>query len=223
MSAFKQPVPFIIAVDGPAASGKGTLALRLAEYFGLPHLDTGGLYRAVGKKTLSAAKAKKLNDTHRAHAIAAADNLSEADLKDHDLSSEWIGQAASIVSAIPEVRKALFDYQRAFAAQPKGAVLDGRDIGTVICPDATVKLYVTAAPEIRAKRRWMQQKQYDSEADYDQILKAIHERDARDMGRKDAPLKAADDAFTIDSTPMNADTVFVTSLAYIQGKIAGSS
>lgn len=208
----------VIAVDGPAASGKGTLAARLAAHFGLPHLDTGCLYRAVGKKTLEAKQARSvpenaLTETDAPLAIKAAETLNLADVCAHDLGSEWIGQAASIVSAIPEVRRLLLDYQRNFAAQGNGAVLDGRDIGTVICPDATIKLFITASAEVRAKRRYDQQTQFDTSANYEAILTAIRERDTRDTARSTAPLKAADDAITIDSSEMDADAVFKKALS----------
>lgn len=222
------PKRLVIAVDGPAASGKGTLAARLAKHYGLPYLDTGLLYRAVGKKALA------VKQTHKGHgimltpydpskpdapdtiaAIAAAESLKAEDTTAPDLGSEEVGKAASFVSAIPGVRAALLDYQRNFAASDKGAVLDGRDIGTVICPDATVKFYVTASPEIRAERRFKQQDLLS----YEEILTAIHERDARDSTRAAAPLKIADDATTFDTSAMNADEVFERALHCIRDQV----
>ncbi len=208
----------VIAVDGPAASGKGTLAAKLAAHFGLPHLDTGGLYRAVGKKTLAARGATQLTTDDAALAIEAASTLSPIDLAATDLAAEAIGQAASIVSAIPEVRAALFDYQRQFAAQPQGAVLDGRDIGTVICPDADIKLYITASPEVRAERRFKQQQAIDPNASYEAVLNDIRQRDARDMNRTTAPLKPAEDAKILNTSEMNIEQVLAAALSLITSK-----
>lgn len=196
----------VIAVDGPAASGKGTLGRKLAAHYGLPHLDTGLLYRAVGRKYLLSATKDD------AAAIAAAKNLHISELADKSLHDEATGQAASIVSAIPEVRAALLEYQRNFAAQERGAVLDGRDIGTVICPEAQVKLFITATAEIRAERRFKQQ---DSQS-YDEILAAIKARDARDMERSAAPLKVAEDAITIDTSALTIDEVVAEAFAIVE-------
>ncbi len=205
----------LIAVDGPAASGKGTLARKLAAHYGLPHLDTGLLYRAVGQKLLEA-RQQGSRDSDKLIAIHAAQNLSVTDLARNDLGNEDIGQAASIISAIPEVRDALLQYQYDFADQESGAVLDGRDIGTVICPDADVKLFITASAEVRAKRRFEQQKQIDPSADYASILTAIVERDDRDSTRATAPLIAAADAITIDSSAMTIDAVFAAAIEAIE-------
>jgi cytidylate kinase len=185
----------IIAVDGPAASGKGTIASRLASTFGLPYLDTGLLYRAVGVQTGDAV-------SHEA-AIAAAQALDPSALEDPALRTREAGEAASRVAAIPEVRAALLSFQRAFAAQPGGAVLDGRDIGTVIAPYARAKLFVTAAPEIRAERRWKQLSAQGEAVTLDDVLADIRKRDARDSGRADAPLVQASDAVLLDTSKLD--------------------
>ncbi len=177
----------IIAIDGPAASGKGTLARRLAEHYGLPHLDTGLLYRATAASLLDADR--DLRDVDAA--IAAARGLSLTEFDEARLRGREMGEAASIVAALPEVRAALIEAQRNFAARPGGAVLDGRDIGTVVCPRADVKIFVTASPEARAQRRALELAQRGESADYGAILADIAKRDARDSGRADAPLRAA--------------------------------
>ncbi len=177
---------FTVAIDGPAAAGKGTISRAVAAHFGFAHLDTGLLYRAVGAKG--------------GDPVRAARALTEDDLQRPDLRSLAAGQAASRVAVIPEVRAALLDFQRRFARRQGGAVLDGRDIGTVICPEAEVKLYVTASPEIRAHRRWL-----EVGGDEAQVLAEVKERDARDMGRADAPLKAAADAVVIDTSEMGIE------------------
>jgi cytidylate kinase len=177
---------FTVAIDGPAAAGKGTISRAVAARFGFRHLDTGLLYRAVGAKG--------------ADPVEAARGLTPEDLTRDDLRSLGAGQAASRVAVIPEVRAALVDFQRRFARSEGGAVLDGRDIGTVICPEAEVKLYVTASPEIRAHRRWL-----EVGGDEAQVLAEVRERDARDMGRADAPLRAAEDAVVIDTSEMGIE------------------
>lgn len=174
---------FTVAIDGPAAAGKGTISRAVASRFGLRHLDTGLLYRAVG--------------VLGGDPVTVARNLTPEDLARDDLRTLAAGQAASRVAAIPEVRAALLDFQRRFSRSEGGAVLDGRDIGTVICPDAEVKLYVTASPEIRAHRRWL-----EVGGDEAQVLAEVRERDTRDMGRADAPLRAAEDAVLIDTSAM---------------------
>ena len=200
--------PFVVAIDGPAASGKGTLARRLAARFRFAHLDTGKLYRATALRVLAVGGDPGDPDV----AVAAARRISPADLDDRALSSEAIARASSIVSALPAVRAALLEAQRDFAARPpapaKGAVLDGRDIGTVVCPDAAVKLFVTASPEVRAERRVKELRERGAAAIYGDVLRDMKERDARDSGRRVAPLAVAPDAVTIDTTGLDADQVF---------------
>ncbi len=206
----------VIAVDGPAASGKGTLARRLAEHFGLPYLDTGSLYRAAGMRVLYAEK-----DPHDvAAAIAAARAIQPHDLANPKIRSEKIGKAASVVSAIAEVREALLEYQREFAAQPRGAVLDGRDIGTVICPEADVKFFITASLQARAKRRHKQLQEYGIAVTYESVEADLKERDERDRARAVAPLVAANDAITLDSSSLSANDVFAQALKLVYEKLA---
>jgi len=200
--------PFIVAIDGPAASGKGTLARRLAEHFGLAHLDTGKLYRATAFLVLAAGA----DPADPAAAVAAARRVDPARLADPALLSEDVAQASSIVAAIPAVRAALLDRQREFAAHPpapfRGSVLDGRDIGTAVCPEATVKLFVTASREARAERRARELRERGATVIYGDVLQDMKERDARDSGRRVAPLAAAPDAVTIDTTSLDADQAF---------------
>jgi len=200
--------PFIVAIDGPAASGKGTLARRLAERFGLAHLDTGKLYRATAFLVLAAGA----DPADPAAAAAAARRVDPARLADPALLSEEVAQASSIVAAIPAVRAALLDRQREFAAHPpapfRGSVLDGRDIGTAVCPEATVKLFVTASREARAERRLRELRERGATVIYGDVLQDMKERDARDSGRRVAPLAAAPDAVTIDTTSLDADQAF---------------
>lgn len=203
--------PLVIAVDGPAAAGKGTLARRLAAALGLPHLDTGLLYRAVGARVLDGE-----GDPHDpALAERTARALTPADLARTDLRRPAVDAAATAVAAIPAVRAALVDFQRDFAARA-GAVLDGRDIGTVICPDAPVKLFVTASVEERARRRWKELRGRGIAADLDQVAADIRARDAQDRNRPVAPLRAADDAVTIDTTEMDTDAAFAAALAVVR-------
>jgi len=198
-------MPLIIAVDGPAASGKGTIAARLAATYGLPHLDTGLLYRAVGVKVLG--DGHSLDDEEAA--AAAARSLVPAGLsEDQRLTTGEAGEAASRVAGHPGVRAALLELQQAFAAQPGGAVLDGRDIGTVIAPDATAKLFVTATPEVRATRRWKQLTGRGFDIAFDDMLADIRRRDARDAGRGAAPMVQADDAVLLDTTDMGIEAAF---------------
>lgn len=195
----------IIAVDGPAASGKGTIAARLAREYGLPHLDTGLLYRAVGLGVLDAGGS--LDDEAAAVAVARAlkaENLSDTER----LTSGDAGEAASRVAGYPGVRAALLEFQRTFAAQPGGAVLDGRDIGTVIAPDARAKLFVTATAEVRAMRRWKQLTGRGDAIAYEDMLADIVRRDERDAGRGAAPMVQADDAVLLDTTDMDIETAF---------------
>lgn len=201
----------IIAVDGPAASGKGTLAGLLASHFGLPHLDTGLLYRAVGRAWIPWSG---LPDAE-ARAIAIARSLDAAAIDGAALGSPEIGQAASQVSAIPEVRAALFAVQRDFATQPGGAVLDGRDIGTVICPEADVKLFVTADAPVRMERRALQIEAKGQSVDREALLADIRARDHRDMTRAEAPLKQAADAHLLDTSEMSIEAALRAAIAIV--------
>jgi cytidylate kinase len=202
----------IIAIDGPAASGKGTLAKRLAAHFGLPHLDTGLLYRAVARSLLD----RRIPLTHEEEAARAAASLDARTLDDPGLRGAAMGEAASIVSAYQPVRDALLDFQREFAGQPTGAVLDGRDIGTVVCPLAEVKLFVTASPEERARRRHLELLARNEAAEFTAILDDIRRRDERDLNRSTAPLRAADDATVLDSTHLDADATFRAVLEIVE-------
>jgi cytidylate kinase len=208
----------IIAIDGPAAAGKGTLTRRLADHFGLALLDTGLLYRAVGLATARAGA----DATDVAAAAAAANTLDPADLDDPTLRGDEAAQLASKVAVIPEVRAALLEFQRAFAHNPpgdaKGAVLDGRDIGTQVCPDADVKLFLTASVEVRAERRVKELRGRGLEAIHARVLRDMKERDARDSGRDVAPLEPADDAFVLDTSDLDADAVFARALEFISAK-----
>lgn len=195
----------IIAVDGPAAAGKGTIARALARHFGYHFLDTGSLYRMVGLTLLRAGD----DPEDRAAAIAAAQTLNPGQFRDEDLRNEDVGAAASVVAVIPEVRAALLDFQRSFARQKPGAVLDGRDIGTIICPDAEVKLFVTASPEVRAQRRQVEL----GASSYDDVLADIRARDERDSKRATAPLIPAQDAIVIDTSEMPVETAIATAIA----------
>jgi cytidylate kinase len=201
----------IIAVDGPAASGKGTLARRLADHFGLHYLDTGALYRAVALALLTAGQAPE----DETAAIAAAQSLGAPDRENPALRSEAVGEAASIVAAYPQVRAHVLDYQRRFAQTPPGAVLDGRDIGTVVCPEAQVKLFVTATPEVRATRRQLERARQGEAVDYEALLADIRARDARDMNRAVAPLKPAQDARLLDTSELDIEAAFKAALHLI--------
>jgi CMP/dCMP kinase len=202
----------IVAIDGPAASGKGTLARRLAQDLDLPHLDTGLLYRATARALLD--QGQDLGDTTAA--VAAARGLALTDFDAEQLRGREMGEAASIVAAIPAVRAALIDMQRDFARRPGGAVLDGRDIGTVICPEADVKIYVTASQETRASRRALELKSQGENVDYAEILDDIRRRDARDSGRTAAPLKAAEDAVLLDTTQLDIEAAFKAARAIVE-------
>jgi cytidylate kinase len=184
-------VSFAVAIDGPAAAGKGTISRAVAAHFGLAHLDTGLLYRAVGAKVLEGAEA-----------IAAAEALRAEDLQAGNLRTAEVAQAASKVAVIPEVRAALVDFQRAFARRDGGAVLDGRDIGTVICPDAEVKIFVTASPEVRAKRRFLELQAAAGVMSLDEVLADVLARDARDRDRATAPMKPAEGSLILDTSEM---------------------
>ena len=201
----------IIAIDGPAASGKGTLGKRLAAHYGLAHLDTGLLYRAVAYELVQAGKPL----TDEAGAVIAARKLDVDELDDEKLRGAPMGEAASKVAAFPGVRAALVQLQRAFAARPEGAVLDGRDIGTVICPDADVKLFVTASAEERARRRHTELAGRGDPISYDEVLADIRARDDRDINRPASPLRQAGDATLLDTTKMDIDAAFRAAVAIV--------
>lgn len=198
---------FTVAIDGPAASGKGTISKAVAARFGFAHLDTGLLYRAVGAKVLEGMEA-----------IAAAKSLKPEDLDGDALRTPAIAQEASKVAALPQVRAALMDFQRSFAARAGGAVLDGRDIGTVICPDAQVKLFVTADAVVRARRRFAELSGKGIETTFEEVLADVQARDARDMGRSDAPLRPAEDAVTLDTSDMDIDDAVAAAVELIDAK-----
>jgi cytidylate kinase len=207
----------IIAIDGPAASGKGTLGKRLAAHYGLRHLDTGLIYRAVAKALLDVGA--RLDDATRAAEAAAS--LDPAGFDETVLKSHAIGEAASIVSAIPQVRAALLAFQREFGRRPPGAVLDGRDIGTIIFPDAEAKIYVTASPEVRARRRAAEMRQGGSGVEEADVLADIRRRDERDTTRATAPLKPAPDAHLLDTTHLDIDAAFRAAVDIVEAARAG--
>ncbi|MEW9919585.1 d(CMP) kinase [Marimonas sp. MJW-29] len=198
---------FTVAIDGPAASGKGTISRAVAARFGFAHLDTGLLYRAVGAKVLEGMDP-----------VAAARALRPGDLDGDALRTPAIAQEASKVAALPEVRAALKDFQRSFAARSGGAVLDGRDIGTVICPDAQVKLFVIADAVVRARRRFAELSEKGIETTFEEVLADVQARDARDMGRADAPLRPAVDAVTLDTSDMDIEDAVAAAVALIEAK-----
>lgn len=217
------PAACIIAVDGPAASGKGTLARRLAAHFDFAYLDTGALYRAVALSVILAGG----NLENESDAVAAAESLDMARLEDSDFAARLrtaeTGLAASIVAAMPRVRAAILAAQRQFATQPpdgkKGAILDGRDIGTIVCPDAAAKLFITARAEIRAERRFAELRVNDGSLNLETVLADIHARDARDEGRATAPMKQADDAPLLDTSDLSIEEAFVAALALVEAKL----
>ncbi|WP_438956248.1 (d)CMP kinase [Cognatiyoonia sp.] len=200
-------MPFTITIDGPAAAGKGTVSKAVAAHFGFAHLDTGLLYRAVGAKVLTGAEP-----------IAAAQTLQPTDLENPDLRTQTVAQEASKVAVIAEVRSALTDFQRNFAAQGPGSVLDGRDIGTVICPNADVKLFVTASAETRADRRYKELKERGADVTSEGVLEDVIARDTRDRERATAPLIAAEDAVTIDTSGMTIEEAVAAAIAAINAK-----
>jgi CMP/dCMP kinase len=202
----------IIAIDGPAASGKGTIARQIAAVYGLQHLDTGLLYRAVAKAVLDAGY--QPDDVE--HAIDAAIRLDPTKFQDNALKLQLITEAASVVAAIPEVRQALMNYQREFATRPPGAVLDGRDIGTVIAPGADVKLFVVASPEVRAQRRVLELRARGETADEQEVLADLLRRDQRDSRRTAAPLMQAPDAHLLDTTHLGIDAAFRAAVDIIE-------
>jgi cytidylate kinase len=207
----------IIAIDGPAASGKGTLGKKLAAHYGLRHLDTGLIYRAVAKSLLDAGK----RPDDKSAAIAAAQALDPARFDEATLKIPAVGEAASLVSVIPEVRAALVALQRDFAATPPGAVLDGRDIGTVICADADVKIFVTAAPEVRAARRAAEYRAAGRQIDAAAVLADIVKRDARDQTRAAAPLRQAGDAHLLDTSNMDISSAIRAAIDIVEAVRAG--
>jgi CMP/dCMP kinase len=207
----------IIAIDGPAASGKGTLARKIAEALNLAYLDTGSLYRAVARDVRRSGGA--LDDATTA--ARAAKLLDPASVSDPSLRDPGVGDAASIVAKFPQVRAALLEFQRDFARQEPGAVLDGRDIGTVVLPDADAKIFVVADVDVRAKRRFLELKSRGEDVTYEGVLDVIRRRDARDMGRDAAPMKAADDAVVLDTTKLDVAAAFAAALAIIEGKRGG--
>ena len=209
----------IIAIDGPAASGKGTIARRLAAHYRLPHLDTGLLYRATAASLVQADRS--LHDVEAA--VAAARGLGLTEFDEETLRGAKMGEAASVVASMPEVRAALVKAQRDFAARPGGAVLDGRDIGTVICPDADVKIFVTASPATRAQRRALELMRRGEKIDYASVLADIAKRDARDAERADAPMRAADDAVTLDTSRLDIDASFARAVEIVERRAGGKA
>jgi len=217
------PDTCIIAVDGPAASGKGTLARRLAAHYDLAYLDTGALYRAVALSVVLAGG----NVENQKDAVAAAESINVTRLEDANfvarLRTAEVGLAASIVAAMPRVRAAILAAQRQFATQPpnekKGAILDGRDIGTIVCPDAAAKLFITARAEIRAERRFAELRVNDKSLSLDTVLADIRTRDARDQGRAAAPMKQADDAPLLDTSDLSIEEAFAAALALVETKL----
>jgi cytidylate kinase len=200
---------FTVAIDGPAASGKGTISRAVADHFGFAHLDTGLLYRAVGRKVLGGVDP-----------VEAAKALQAEDLQGDDLRTSKVAQAASKVAVIPEVRKALLDFQHAFAMRGGGAVLDGRDIGTVICPEAQVKLFVTASDDVRAERRYLELAAKGQDVTREGVLEDLRARDKRDRERDAAPMVAADDAVILDTSEMSIDEAVAKAVAVIEGRLA---
>jgi CMP/dCMP kinase len=209
--------PMIIAIDGPAAAGKGTLASRLAAHFGLPYLDTGLLYRAVGRRMLE----QHFDPDDARAAAGVARSLEASALADPSLRGHETGEIASRVGLHAEVREALLAFQRHFAGQPGGAILDGRDIGTAVCPAAEVKLFVTASPQVRARRRTAELLAKGRSVDYERILNEVRERDARDSGRAAAPLKMAADAHLLDTTDKDIEAAFRAAVDIIERAKAG--
>lgn len=199
---------FTVAIDGPAAAGKGTISKAVAAHFGFAHLDTGLLYRAVGAKVLAGAEA-----------IAAAEALTAEDLDADNLRTPEVAQAASKVAVIAEVRAALVAFQQTFARRAGGAVLDGRDIGTVICPDAEAKLFVTASAEVRAERRYLELAAKGHNDTREEVLADVKARDERDMNRAEAPLKAADDAILIDTSDLSIEAAVARAVAEIESRL----
>ena len=208
----------IIAIDGPAASGKGTIARRVAKHFGYQYLDTGALYRAVARDT----RDRGFRAKDRWAAVAMARSLDPATLEDSGLREQGVGDAASIVAKLPEVRAALLDYQRRISRSQPGAVLDGRDIGTVVCPWADVKLFIQATPEERARRRFLELQTTNPAVREEDVLELIRLRDARDAGRENAPMRVADDAYLLDTTDLDIEAAVAAALEII-ARLSGQS
>jgi cytidylate kinase len=204
---------FSVAIDGPAAAGKGTISKALAARFGFAHLDTGLLYRASARKVLETGWSPQV----------AAEAVTADDLARDGLRTQAVAELASQVATIPEVRAALVAFQRSFARRDGGAVLDGRDIGTVICPTAQVKLYVTASADVRARRRYDELRESGQAADFDGVLDEVLKRDARDMGRADAPMRAAEDAVVIDTTDMDIEAALAAAVSVVEEKMEGTA
>jgi len=204
----------IIAIDGPAASGKGTIARRLAAHYGLPHLDTGLLYRATARSLME--RGERLENVDAA--ISAARGLALNDFDETQLRGAEMGEAASIMGAMPQVRAVLLDLQRQFAARQEGAILDGRDIGSIICPNADVKIFVTAQSETRAQRRALELKSRGEKVDFAAVLADIQKRDERDSSRSSAPLIMASDAIRLDTTGLDVEKSFAAAIAIVENK-----
>ncbi|MBT8413266.1 MAG: cytidylate kinase [Boseongicola sp.] len=202
---------FTVAIDGPAAAGKGTISRGLAERFGFAHLDTGLLYRATGRKVLETGLSPE----------DAAKAVEPEDLVRDGLRTQAVAELASRVATVPEVRAALVAFQREFARREGGAVLDGRDIGTVICPDADVKLFVTAGADVRARRRFEELRAAGQAADFQDVLDEVKKRDARDMGRADAPMRAAEDAVQLDTSQLDIDDALAAAVAVVEARLEG--
>jgi cytidylate kinase len=198
---------FCVAIDGPAAAGKGTISRAVAAHFGFAHLDTGLLYRAVGARMLQGVPP-----------VEAAETLAAGDLENEALRTPEVADAASRVAVLPEVRRALVDFQRAFARRAGGAVLDGRDIGTVICPNAEAKLFVTASAEVRAERRFRELSGRGHDTSYEQVLADVRERDARDSERSEAPLRPAPDAVTLDTSDLSIEAAVARAIAEVEAR-----
>lgn len=207
----------LIAVDGPAASGKGTIARALAAHFKLPFLDTGLLYRAVALNLM-----RMDGDPESEFCAVRACNIAQIDFDDPELKSETVGGFAARISPYPLVREALLERQKRFAAQPEGAVLDGRDIGTVIAPEADAKLFVTASPEVRARRRLAQLRHIGLNVHFDDVLADIRARDARDRGRTSAPLKMAEDAYLLDNSNLTVEAAVAEAVRAVESKLRGA-
>ena len=201
-----------MAIDGPAAAGKGTISRGLAKRFGFAHLDTGLLYRATGRKVLETGLSP----------VEAAKSVGPEDLTRDGLRTQSVAELASQVATIPEVRAALVAFQREFARRDGGAVLDGRDIGTVICPDADVKVYVTASAEVRARRRFEELRASGQAADFEGVLDEVLKRDARDTGRSDAPMRAAKEAVLVDTTEMDIEAALAAAVSVVEARLEGT-